>query len=174
MLKKKIILGQFGKIYGIKGWIKLFSYTEKKINIFFYKNLFVLNNEKNIFFIKFNKYICRKNYYIVQINHLSDNKDVINFINHKIYIFKYNLIKYKNKNEYFWNDIIGCKVFNIKKIYYGVIINIIEIKIHDVIVIKSNYLNINRKKNILIPFIKNKIIKNIDLINNFIEVDWYL
>ncbi|QJC33457.1 ribosome maturation factor RimM [Enterobacteriaceae endosymbiont of Donacia clavipes] len=173
MLKKKIILGKFGKVYGIKGWIRLFSYTQNKIDIFFYKNLFILDNKKKILFLNFNKYILKKKSYIVQVNHFCKNEDTISFVNHKIYIFKYNLIKYKNKDEYYWNDIIGCKVINIKKIYIGIVNNIMETKIHDIIIIKSNLININ-KNNILIPFIENKIIKKIDLINNYIIIDWYL
>ncbi|QJC33045.1 ribosome maturation factor RimM [Enterobacteriaceae endosymbiont of Donacia semicuprea] len=173
MLKKKIILGKFGKVYGIKGWIRLFSYTQNKVDIFFYKNLFILDNKKKIFFLKFNKYIFKKKSYIVQINHFYKNEDIISFVNYKIYIFKSNLIKYRNKNEYYWNDIIGCRVINIKKIYLGIVSHIMETKIHDIIIIKSNSRDMN-KKNILIPFIENKIIKKIDLINNYIITDWYL
>ncbi|QJC37085.1 16S rRNA processing protein RimM [Enterobacteriaceae endosymbiont of Donacia vulgaris] len=173
ILKEKITLGKFGKIYGIKGWIRLFSYTQNKKNIFFYKKLFILNNIKNIFFIKVNQYIKKKKFFIVQINNINSPNEISNFIHHKIYIFKHELVKYKNKQEYYWNDIIGCHVLNINKIYFGKIINIIETKIYDIIIIKSNNLYMKNKK-ILIPFIKPNIIKSIDLINRIIKVNWNL
>ncbi|QJC34275.1 16S rRNA processing protein RimM [Enterobacteriaceae endosymbiont of Donacia cinerea] len=173
ILKEKITLGKFGKTYGIKGWIKLFSYTQNKKNIFLYKKLFIQKNIKNIFFIKFNQYIKKKKYFIVQINNFYKTEEIINFINHKIYIFKYQLVKYKDKQEYYWNDIIGCHILNINKVYLGKVINIIETKIYDIIIIKSNNLYKKNKK-ILIPFIEPNIIKNIDLINHIIKVNWSL
>ncbi|QJC38306.1 16S rRNA processing protein RimM [Enterobacteriaceae endosymbiont of Donacia marginata] len=169
LLNKKIILGKFGKIYGIKGWIRLFSYTEDKKNIFLYKKLFIINHMKDIFFIKFNKYKNKKKYFIVQINNLYKNQDTIKFINHKIYIFKNELIKYKKKKEYYWHDIIGCYILN-NKIYLGKVINIVTTKLYDILIIQPNNLYI--KKKILIPFIEPHIIKNIDLINNIIKVNW--
>ncbi|QJC36680.1 16S rRNA processing protein RimM [Enterobacteriaceae endosymbiont of Donacia simplex] len=171
--KEKIVLGKFGKIYGIKGWIRLFSYTQNKRNLFSYKKLFIISNMKDICFIKFNQYIKKKKYFVVKINNINRTKEVINFVNHKIYILKYELIKYKNKQEYYWNDIIGCYVLNINKIYLGKIINIIETKIYDIIIIKSNKLHVKNKK-ILIPFIEPNIIKSIDLINHIIKVNWNL
>ncbi|QJC35866.1 ribosome maturation factor RimM [Enterobacteriaceae endosymbiont of Donacia sparganii] len=172
ILKEKIILGKFGKIYGIKGWIRLFSYTQNKNNIFLYKKLFILNNIRNIVFIKFNQFKVKKNYFIVKINNLNKNEDTIKFINHQIYIFKYELIKYKNKKEYYWIDIIGCHILNKHKIYLGKVINIIETKIYDILIIKSN--NLFKKKIIFIPFIEPNIIRKIDLIHNIIKVNWNL
>lgn len=172
ILNKKIILGKFGKIYGIKGWIRLFSYTENKKSIFLYKKLFIINNIKDIFFLKFNKYKNKKKYFIVQINNFNKNEDTIKFINHEIYIFKNELTKYKKEKEYYWNDIIGCSILNNSNIFIGKVINIITTKLYDIIIIKPNNLYI--KKKILIPFIEPNIIKNIDLINNIIKVHWDL
>ncbi|QJC38727.1 16S rRNA processing protein RimM [Enterobacteriaceae endosymbiont of Donacia fulgens] len=170
ILNKKIILGKFGKIYGIKGLIRLFSYTEKKKSIFLYKKLFIINNIKDIFFIKFNKYKDKKKYFIVKINNVNKNEDTIKFINHEIYIFKNELIKYKKEKEYYWDEIIGCYILNNNNINIGKVINIITIKLYDILIIQPN--NLYMKKKILIPFIEPNIIKNIDLINKIIKVNW--
>ncbi|QJC37495.1 16S rRNA processing protein RimM [Enterobacteriaceae endosymbiont of Donacia thalassina] len=170
ILNKKIILGKFGKLYGIKGWIRLFSYTQNKKSIFLYKNLFILDDIKNITFIKFNQYKNKKNFFIVQINNLNKNENTVKFINNKIYIFKDELIKYKHKKEYYWNDIIGCYILNNNKIYLGKIINIMATKMYDILIIQPN--DLKTKKKILIPFIEPNIIKNINLVKNIIKVNW--
>ncbi|QJC34679.1 16S rRNA processing protein RimM [Enterobacteriaceae endosymbiont of Donacia crassipes] len=170
ILKKKIILGQFSQTYGIKGWIKLYSYTQNKKNIFLYKKIFIINNIKDICFIKFYKYKVYKKNYIVKFKNLNNINDVSNLKNKKIFIFKNELRKYKNIKEYYWYEIIGCYVFN-KYFFLGKIINLISLKTHDVLIIKSNLLKINKKK-ILIPFIEPNIITKIDLINKFIKVNW--
>ncbi|QJC29251.1 ribosome maturation factor RimM [Enterobacteriaceae endosymbiont of Plateumaris rustica] len=172
---KNIVLGQFGSVYGIQGYIRLFSYTSNKKNIFFYKNLFVIDNNSLILPIIFTKWIYNNNYYIVKINNFNNRNDVFKLVNYKIYILYSCLIKYKKIDEYYWNDIIGCKVFNINNYKnLGKVKNIISTGANDVLVIQSIII-IKNKKNIkkqLIPFIKNQVIKNVDLIKNTIEVDW--
>ncbi|QJC28362.1 ribosome maturation factor RimM [Enterobacteriaceae endosymbiont of Plateumaris braccata] len=170
-----IILGQFGSVYGIKGYIKLFSYTSNKQNIFIYKNLFIINNKSEIFPIIFKKWIFNNNCYIVKINNFNERNDLIKLVNNKIYILYNDLIKYKNIDEYYWNDIIGCKIININNYKnLGVVKDIISTGSNDVLIIESIIMSKDKKniKKQLIPFIENQVIKNIDLIKNIIEVDW--
>ncbi|QJC30139.1 16S rRNA processing protein RimM [Enterobacteriaceae endosymbiont of Plateumaris sericea] len=172
---KNIVLGKFGSVYGIKGYIKLYSYTVNKKNIFFYKNLFIINNKSKIFPIIFTKWIFNNNYYIVKINNFNNRNDVIKLVNYKIYIFYHYLIKYKKIGEYYWNDIIGCKIININNSNnLGQVKDIISTGANDVLIIESNII-IENKKNIkkqLIPFIENQVIKSINLIKHIIKVDW--
>ncbi|QJC29698.1 16S rRNA processing protein RimM [Enterobacteriaceae endosymbiont of Plateumaris pusilla] len=172
---KKIVLGKFGSVHGIKGYIKLYSYTSNKKNIFFYKNLFIMNNKSKIVPIIFTNWIFNNNYYIVKINNFNNRNEVIKLVNYKIYIFYHYLTKYKKIGEYYWNDIIGCKIININNSNnLGIVKNIISTGANDVLIIKSDIL-IKNKKNIklkLIPFIENQVIKNIDLTNHIIQVNW--
>ncbi|QJC33863.1 16S rRNA processing protein RimM [Enterobacteriaceae endosymbiont of Donacia provostii] len=172
MLKKKILLGQFGKFFGIKGWIKLYSFTQNKKDIFLYKKIFILNNINNIFFIKFFKYKIYKKNYIVKFNNFNNINEISHLINKKIFISYSELKKYKNIKEYYWYEIIGCYVFN-QNFLLGKVTNLISLKIYDILIIKTNLLKVHKKK-ILIPFIENYIIKKIDLNNKFIQVDWNL
>ncbi|QJC28806.1 16S rRNA processing protein RimM [Enterobacteriaceae endosymbiont of Plateumaris consimilis] len=170
-----IVLGQFGSVYGIKGYIKLFSYTFIKSNIFVYKNLFIINNETKIFPIIFKKWIFNNNYYIVKIINFNERNDLIKLVNYKIYILYNYLIKYKNIDEYYWNDIIGCKIINVNNYKnLGIVKDIISTGSNDVLIIESVAISKNKKniKKQLIPFIENQVIKNINLIKNVIEVDW--
>ncbi|WP_169780544.1 ribosome maturation factor RimM, partial [Enterobacteriaceae endosymbiont of Donacia piscatrix] len=120
--------------------------------------------------IIFYKYKIYKNNYIVKFKNLNNINNILNLTNKKIFIFKNELKKYKKIKEYYWYEIIGCFVFN-KKFFLGKIINLINLKIHDVLIIKPNKLKIS-KKEILIPFIEPDIVKKVDLINNYIKVDW--
>jgi 16S rRNA processing protein RimM len=89
--------------------------------------------------------------------------------NSDIIISKYTLPILK-KNNYYWNDIINCEVFNINQSYLGKVINLIRTKNNDILIVK-NKLEVF-KKNILIPFIEKKIIKSINTNNKFIIVQW--
>ncbi|QJC31407.1 16S rRNA processing protein RimM [Enterobacteriaceae endosymbiont of Macroplea mutica] len=165
-----IILGKFGSLYGIKGWIKLFSYTENHGNIFLYKNLFILDQLNKKHYIKFYQYIYKKKFYITQIN--IDNNIInnlnFNLVNKNIMIQYKDIIIYKKPKEYYWYDIIKCKITNTENNNLGVVTNIITTGIHDILEVQQH----NHQKKIYIPFIMQQIIKKIDLLKKIIIVHW--
>ncbi|QJC30994.1 ribosome maturation factor RimM [Enterobacteriaceae endosymbiont of Macroplea appendiculata] len=165
-----IILGKFGSFYGIKGWIKLFSYTENHDNIFLYKNIFILDQLNKKYYIKFYKYIYKKKFYITRINIVNDivKNTSFNLVNKNILIQYKDIIIYKKPKEYYWYDIIKCTITNVDNKHLGVVTNIITTGIHDILEVKQY----NHQKKIYIPFIMQQIIKKIDLFKKIIIVHW--
>jgi 16S rRNA processing protein RimM len=105
----------------------------------------------------------------VQIKGISDRSKARNVTNSDIVISKKKLSSLK-KNEYYWNDIINYEVFNVDKHYLGKVTSLIRTKNNDILIIKNPLEKLN--KNILIPFIENQIIKNIDTHYKYIIVQW--
>ncbi|QJC30578.1 ribosome maturation factor RimM [Enterobacteriaceae endosymbiont of Neohaemonia nigricornis] len=162
---KILIIGKFGKFYGIHKWIKLFSYTENTNDIFLYKNLFILYTNKEKYFISFQQYKKKKYFYITKLDNI--NYQYINLVNQYIYI-KYNdIITYKKNNEYYWYDIIGCNIINSFNQLIGVVINIIATGSNDVMIVRLY----NKKKIITIPFILKQVIIKVDLNNHIIQIN---
>jgi len=54
----------------------------------------------------------------------------------------------------------------------GIVINLIETPSNDILVINNKSKNNINKKNILIPFIKNKVIKIVNINKKVIIVNW--
>ncbi len=71
---------------------------------------------------------------------------------------------------FYWSDLIGAKVINIKGEELGTVIGLFETGANDVLRIK-NESAIQEKKEILIPFIAQYVIK-VDLKLSLITVDW--
>ena len=46
MSDDKIVVGKFGATYGIRGWLKVFSYTDNTESIFDYAPWFIKQGEK--------------------------------------------------------------------------------------------------------------------------------
>jgi len=157
-----------GKAYGILGWVNIFSFTEEPEKIFSYLPWFFLKEEKytKIQLKSWKKY---KNNFIVHVKGISNRSKIKTLTNSDIIISKYTLPILK-KNDYYWNDIINCKVFNVNRSYLGRVINLIRTKNNDILIVKNK--SEVFKKNILIPFIENKIIKSINTNNKFIIVQW--
>ncbi|QIQ42170.1 MAG: ribosome maturation factor RimM [Buchnera aphidicola (Microlophium carnosum)] len=165
---KPLTIGRVGKSYGILGWINIFSFTEEREKIFNYFPWFFCK-EKKWTRICIKNWKKHKNHFIVRIQGISDRSIIGKFTNSEIVISSHTLPMLK-KNHYYWNDIIRYQVFNTEQCYLGIVINLIRTKNNDVLVVK-NKLNIF-KKNILIPFIENIIIKNVDTKKKCILVQW--
>ena len=70
---KIVILGQIGKVYGIKGWLKLRSFTSPSTNIFDYTELMVRIGE-SVETLKIDEYKERQSGLIVHFSGY-DNPD---------------------------------------------------------------------------------------------------
>ncbi|WP_261979807.1 ribosome maturation factor RimM [Buchnera aphidicola] len=160
-----MLVGKIGKVYGILGWLNFFSFTENKDKIFNYLPWFILKNKKWEI-IQFQKWKKHKNHFIIQINNIIDRSIAQNLVNTDIFIDKNQLPKLE-KDEYYWNDIIQCKIFSTKKKYLGLVINLISNGYNDILVVRNDL-----QKKIMIPFIIKKIVKNIDIKNKVIIVKW--
>ncbi|WP_226856634.1 ribosome maturation factor RimM [Buchnera aphidicola] len=158
-----------GKVYGILGWMNFFSFTETKEKIFSYLPWFILKNKKWDI-IKLKNWKQHNSHFIIQINNIIDRSLASTWTNTDIFIDKNQLPKLY-PDEYYWNDIIKCKVFNTTSKYLGRVINLISNKYNDILLI-HNELKKNNIKKIMIPFINKKIVKNIDIQNKIIIVKW--
>ncbi|QCI18558.1 ribosome maturation factor RimM [Buchnera aphidicola (Aphis nasturtii)] len=163
-----ILVGKIGKVYGILGWINFFSFTETKEKIFSYLPWFILKN-KTWETIQLKNWKQHNNHFIIQINNIVDRSLASKWTNTEIFIDKSQLPKLK-KNEYYWNDIIKCKVFNIQNKYLGIVTDLISHEYNDTLLIKNDFTKNNKK--IMIPFIAEKIVKSIDITNKIIKVQW--
>ncbi|QFQ32215.1 ribosome maturation factor RimM [Buchnera aphidicola (Aphis gossypii)] len=163
-----ILVGKIGRVYGILGWINFFSFTEDKEKIFSYLPWFILKNKKweTIQLKSWKKY---NNRFIIQINNVIDRSVASAWTNTDIFIDRVQLPKLK-KNEYYWDDIIKCKVFSVKNKYLGIVIDLISNKYNDTILVKNKLKRNN--KTIMIPFITEKVVKYIDIKNKIITVQW--
>ncbi|WP_343154652.1 ribosome maturation factor RimM [Buchnera aphidicola (Pseudoregma panicola)] len=165
-----LIAGKIIKSYGILGWLKIISFTEKKEKIFEYSPLYIYINKKYKV-IEIEKWKKNKKKILIKILNISNRTESEKFVKKNIFIKNSSLPNLLN-DEYYWKDIIKCKIFNKKNIYLGKVYKIIDTQTYDILVIKTNKKKI-KKKEILIPFILKKYIKNIDLYKKKIIIKNY-
>ncbi len=107
-MHKSVCIGVISKPIGIKGQVKVISYTESPDSIFKYNNLFLYGNTK----ISFNNIkLIKDNTFIVSINGVKNRNTSEQYRLKKIYINSNDLPKLNN-NEYYYSDLINSKVFN--------------------------------------------------------------
>jgi 16S rRNA processing protein RimM len=159
-----IIIGKFGKTFGIKGWITVRSFTDPKENIVCYKNWYFKGGKaKEWTKIDIEQSSLRGKNILVKILDLNTIEEVTPFINAEIAIKKSELPPL-TIGEYYWAELEGLKVINQQNEELGTVSHLFATGANDVLFVKNH-------REHLIPFIKDVIIK-VDLAKKLIVVAW--
>lgn len=159
----QIIVGKVSGCFGVRGWLKIFSYCDPRENIITYKNWNVGDSLfSDVEAKKHGKLILAK------LKGINDKDTAQTLIGSIISIEKDQLIEL-NTGEHYWHDLMGLEVSNKKGIQFGKITSLLETGVHDVIVVTGD-----RER--LIPYItdeSNKTIIDVDLTTKTMTVDWH-
>lgn len=158
-----IKIGKFEKTHGVKGYIKLISYTSNIMEIKTYKKFFI--NEKEPIEIKFVSKINK--YLICKINDINSPEIVSDFQGKSVYISEDELPKLK-KNQYYYYELENLFV----KIRNKVVGKVFSVNNHGA----GDYIEVKKLNGnfILVPY-NDKHIKKICLKKKIIELssDYY-
>ena len=167
MTKKKVLVGTIGKPYGVKGWVKINSYTEPVSNILDYQPWYLeapskLSSPPILIEIIDN---CLHGQQILALlaNCITPESACL-YTNYKIYVDREKFFPLAEQ-EYYWTDLEGLKVYTCENTYLGIIQAIFATGANDVLVITD-------KKRHLVPFLLDQTIKSINLENKTMIVDW--
>ncbi|MXP51242.1 ribosome maturation factor RimM [Pantoea sp. SoEX] len=165
-----ITLGKIIGVYGILGWIKILSFTEKLDDIFLYQPWFV-NHINKWYKLEVSCWKYHNKFIIVKLKNINDRNIANKLINIEIIINSKQLPPLDHGN-YYLKDLLQCQVIHIKGYNMGTIVDFIKTGPNYVIVVKPKIKNKFNIGEILIPFIEKKIIKMVNIHKKLIEVDW--
>jgi 16S rRNA processing protein RimM len=164
-----IEIGKFGAVYGIKGWIKIHSYTENAESLFQYKPLSM--QSKGLFQeVNIAKWKYHNNGYVAKIEGYDVREDVQALVG--ISLFVDETLLPELKDDFYWRDLIGCQVQTNNGYDLGKVSDMMETASKDVLVIKANSNDAFGKKERLIPFITEQVILNVNITKKLIAVNW--
>ena len=121
MSKQNLIeIGSFVGVHGIKGEIKLKSFTEIPENIFSFKEIFVENSENPIK-LKFIRKV--KQIFVCKIEDDETRSDAEKFIGLKLFVSRGSFPKLTNE-EFYHSDLLNFQVYNLYKESFGKVISL--------------------------------------------------
>jgi 16S rRNA processing protein RimM len=164
-----IIVGKFGSSYGIRGWLKVVSYTDIAENIFDYKPLHV-NVRGEWVEISVESWKRHKGL-VCKLDGLDVREEAQTYTNLEIGVAASALPKL-SEDEFYWRELFGMEVTNVQGYGLGEVVDLMETGSNDVLVVKANLKDAFGKKERLIPFLDGQVIKSIDRTAQRIEVDW--
>lgn len=157
-----VILGRLGSPHGVRGWLKVNSFTNPTTNILEYPTWHI-EHAGQWCLMSIVAARPQGNTLVVQLDGLTDRDQAALYTNDLIAV-KRDELPATEDNEYYWNDLIGLTVTTTDDKTLGKIIELRETGANDVIVIEG-------ERRHLIPFLKH-VVLSVDLQNKQMRVDW--
>ena len=165
--KSHVILGRISSVFGIKGWLKVVSHTQPKENIFSYPVWLLKRDgkwhERNLVNGK-----PHGKTLIAQLADINAREKAEEWIGATIAVTR-DMLPEPEAGEYYWVDLIGLTVVSTEGQQMGTVKKLMETGSNDVLVVKDPAQNAE----VLIPWLEQQVIKDVDLASGVITVDWY-
>ena len=164
MSKQDLInIGKISGVFGVKGWLKITSYTQPKDNIIGYKTWSLIKGDQATS-VKVIEGHAQGKGIIVRIEGITDRDQALALNAWDVYISREQLPKLE-QGEYYWADLVGLDVENKEGIRLGKVDSLFETGANDVLLVKG-------ERERAIPFLKGQTVQSIDLESGKIVVDW--
>jgi 16S rRNA processing protein RimM len=174
-VSEKIILGRITGVYGVKGWLKIFSYTDPMESIVDYNPWYIRPEKRNTAPWKKVELKAGKRHaktVIAKLEHCNDRDEAQAYIGSEIAIEPEQLEQLRGKDEFYWHELTGLRVINQQGIELGVVKSLMETGANDVMVVATAEGTDKETRECLIPWIMHQSVIAVDLQQGIVEVDW--
>ncbi|MEQ1638190.1 MAG: ribosome maturation factor RimM [Methylococcales bacterium] len=161
--RQYLTIGKISGVFGVKGAVKVFSYTEPRENILTYP-IWILSKNAAFKSIKVVAGQSQGKTIVATLEGIVDRDQAAELNGWEVLIERAHLPP-AAAGEYYWVDLEGLSVVTIEGVNLGVVDHLLETGANDVLVVKA-------ERERLIPFLREQTIKSVDLNQGRIVVDW--
>lgn len=173
-----ILVGRITSVFGIKGWVNVYSYTEPAENILSFKTWLLNPVEgdgqgkrkhtplaRDCVEVKLDDGQKNGKKVIAQIAECQSRDEALRFTRNDIFIHRDELPELDD--EVYWIDLEGLRVVNLEGTELGKIKSMMSTGANDVMVVCDQ-----NGKEILIPYVEDHFVVELKLEEGWIKVDW--
>lgn len=158
-----ITVGKIAGVFGVKGWVKVFSYTEPRENILNYPSWLLRKGvaQKTV------KVIAGQPQGKSVVASLTDinDRDKAAELNGWTILIDRTQLPPTAEGEYYWADLVGLKVMTTLGVELGTVDHLLATGANDVLVVAG-------ERERLIPFLRDQTVISVDLDHGEMVVDW--
>jgi len=166
----KFIAGKLGAPYGIKGWLKVHSFTDDPVGIFDFSP-WLIGQQGNWQTVEVVDWRRHNKGFIAKLASVEDRDQANVLTNAEIAVFEEQLPDLPD-GEFYWRDLIGLSVVTNKGYDLGKVDDMLETGSNDVLVVKANPNDGFGKGERLIPYLTESVVLKVDLDAKEVTVDW--
>lgn len=160
--RRPVVVGRVSGVYGVKGWVRVFSFTDPPENILNYGPWSLGDGVPEEFRVEASAVHGRS-----IVAHLDgiDDRDVARRLIGAVISVPRDRFSSAGPEEYYWSDLIGLQVINADGAPLGTVAELLETGSNDVLVVQGD-----RRR--LLPFVHGDVVREVDLGQGVIRVDW--
>ena len=166
---EKVILGEIGRVHGLKGWLKLISFTSPIENILDYSCFSVQVGGRSQE-LELDEHSLVNKAFLVHFKGYDDPETARLLTGTQLAIASEKLPQLKC-GEFYWHQLQGLAVVNQHEQIFGRVSHLLETGANDVLVVKADNESIDGRER-LIPYLVDSVVIEIDLDNQTIRVNW--
>lgn len=161
---EKLIVGQINGIFGVQGWVKIFSHTDPRANILDYSPWWIrCKGEWKQIKVVDSKVQSGGKTLVALLENVNDREIAREYMGCEIAIDRTQLVN--PSDEMYWVDLIGCQVNTQEGVLLGEVTGMLETGVHDVMRVEGVHGD-------LIPFVMDEFILSVDIDKKQIVVNW--
>lgn len=158
-----VVVGKIHGVFGVKGQVKVYSYTDPRENILNY-DPWMLGSSGQWQTRTVESGQKHGKGLIVRLQGCDDRDKAQALVGQQIAI-RSDQLPETAENEFYWSDLEGLAVVTSEGVKLGVVSHLLETGSNDVMVVKGD-----RQR--MIPYIWGQVVNKVDLDAGQIEVDW--
>jgi len=166
-----LVVGRITTVFGVRGWVKVHSFTEQKEVLCSYKP-WLIATASGIQQLEIDDWRRHGESLVVHIKDIDDRDLAQTWCGNDILVDKGNFPDL-NTDDYYWHQLEGLAVIahhEDQQVRLGVVKSILETGANDVLVVKGDSESIDREER-LIPYVDEFVVK-VDLAEQKIDVNW--
>jgi 16S rRNA processing protein RimM len=158
-----LVMGRIASPYGVKGWVRINSFTSVPDSLLDYTPWY-LNQRGQWQAVELLAGKRHGKGLVVHLKSCDDRDAAAALTGTDIGVYRSQLPP-ADEGEYYWSDLVGLQVINLRDQVLGVVDHLFETGANDVMVVKG-------EQECLVPYIQGQVIESVDLDKGMIRVDW--
>ncbi len=160
---KPVVLGRISGLFGVRGWVKIHSFTEPRESILDYGD-WLVGREGHWKSAKLAEGKRHGKTVIARLAGIDDRDAASELVDDLVGVPR-SMLPATADDEYYWSDLEGLQVVHRDGTLLGRVDHLLETGANDVLVVRGD-------REILIPYVKGDVIEDVDLARGVIRVNW--
>jgi 16S rRNA processing protein RimM len=163
-----VVMGRIGAPWGVKGWVKLFSFADSPESLLDYRS-FYIQGPAGLQVLEFDEIKQHGQGFVGHIKGCDVRELTGEFVGKELLIAKQELPDLED--GYYWHQLEGLRVLTLSGQDLGTVKHLLETGANDVMVVQGDDASVDKQERLL-PYVEGQVVKDVDLVARTIVVDW--
>lgn len=176
--EERLLVGKIAAVFGVRGWLKIDSYTDPPDNLFEYQPWYIKDRECGWRELEADQYRTHGKRYVAHLLGVDDREGALGYCQQPIYVDK-SLLPELGKDQFYHHQLQGLRVYSLgesrerrfpERLFLGTVTSVMETGANDVLVVSGCPDSIDHRERLL-PW-HEEYVEAVDLQVGEIEVIW--